>query len=500
MNLVILPVLIPLLTALTGLVWSRPSLHRRQLFAASALVQLGVGILLLEQTRTGEILVLLVGHWPAPVGITLVVDLLSALMVCFGALVALVAILFGFMEAQARIAHPLRQPLVQFLMVGVNLSLVTGDLFNLFVAFEVMLIASYSLLTLEADNWDIQQAFPYVAINIVGSTFFLCAAGLTYSLFGSLNFADLAQRMPEMADDPRVTVIALLLLVVFGIRAGVVPLHYWLPNSYPTLTYSLAGLFGGVLTKVAVYVIIRVFGTVFPPTVEWVYPLLGGVAVITAVIGGVGAISRGYIRGILAFHIVSQIGLMLLALSLGTPLALAGALYILLHNMVVKSSLFFLAGGAACLNSTDDLERMGNLWRAAPWLGVLFFLQAMSLAGLPPLSGFWGKYLIVLEGFRVGAWFLVLGAMVAGMLTLFSMLKIWLAAFWYERKDQPVRLEDARWRPMAWLVGILAGVSLAMGVGAEPFMQLVQQAAAGALDSARYAEAVLGQPGKGGGW
>jgi multicomponent Na+:H+ antiporter subunit D len=500
MNQVILPLLVPVLTALVGLVWSRPSLQRRRFFAGSALAQVLVGGWLVYETRSGEVLVLLAGNWPAPVGITLVVDLLAALMLGFAALVALVSILFGYVEAPARIAHPLRQPLVQFLMAGVNLSLITGDLFNLFVAFEIMLIASYALLTLEADNWDIQQAFPYVAINIVGSTLFLCAAGLTYSLFGSLSFADLARRMPDLGGDPRVTVIGLLLLLVFGIKAGVVPMHYWLPNSYPTLTFSLAGLFGGVLTKVGVYVIIRVFGTVFPPTVEWVYPVLGSVAVVTAVVGGVGAISRGYIRGILAFHIVSQIGLMLLAVSFRTPLALAGALYILLHNMVVKSSLFLLGGGAACLNRTDDLERMGNLWRTAPWLGLLFFLQAMSLAGLPPLSGFWGKYLIVVEGFQQGAWILVCGAMVAGMLTLFSMLKIWLAAFWFEREGQVVRRADPRWSRMAWLIAILTVVSLAMGLGAEPFLQLIQQAAVGALDSAAYADAVFGHAGKGGGW
>jgi multicomponent Na+:H+ antiporter subunit D len=500
MNLVILPLLLPMLTALAGLVWSRPSMRRRQLYGLSALVQWLVASWLVHSTRSGEVLVLLAGHWPAPVGITLVVDLLSALMLWFAALVALVAILFSYVEAPARIAHPLRQPLVQFLMVGVNLSLITGDLFNLFVAFEIMLIASYALLTLEADNWDIQQAFPYVAINILGSTLFLCAAGLTYSLFGSLNFADLALRMPEFGDDPRVTIIGLLLLLVFGIKAGVVPLHYWLPNSYPTLTFSLAGLFGGVLTKVGVYVIIRIFGTVFPPTLEWFYPVLGGIAVTTAIIGGMGAISRGYIRGILAFHIVSQIGLMLLAVSFQTPLALAGALYILLHNMVVKSSLFFLAGGAACVNATDDLDRMGNLWRATPWLGLLFFLQAMSLAGLPPSSGFWGKYLLVLEGFNQGAWILVLGAMVTGMLTLFSMLKIWLGAFWLERDDQVLRRSDPRWSRMTWLVAVLSAVSLAMGLGAEPFVQLVQQAAVGALDSAGYAEAVFGHAGKGGGW
>jgi multicomponent Na+:H+ antiporter subunit D len=243
-----------------------------------------------------------------------------------------------------------------------------------------------------------------------------------------------------------------------------------------------------------------VFGTVFPPTVEWVYPVLGGIAVTTAVVGGVGAISRGYIRGILAFHIVSQIGLILLAVSFRTPLALAGALYILLHNMVVKASLFLLGGGAACLNHSDDLDRMGNLWRAAPWLGALFFLQAMSLAGLPPLSGFWGKYLIVVEGFHQGAWFLVLGAMGTGMLTLFSMLKIWMAAFWLEREGQVVRLNDPRWSRMTWWIAVLAVVSLAMGVGAEPFMVLVQQAALGALDSAAYADAVFAQAGKGGGW
>lgn len=498
MNWPIAPLLLPMATALLALAWGRPGVARRRLVGASAALQLLVAIGLVWRTVAEGTLVLRLGNWAAQYGIVLVIDPLAAIMLTLSTLIALGAVLYGFAETSVRVEHPLRLPLMQFLVLGINLAFCTGDLFNLFVAFEVMLIASYALLTLEADDWDIKQAYPYVAVNLVGSTLFICAAGLAYGLFGTLNFAELALRAREMGDDPRVLPLALLLLVIFGIKAGLFPLYYWLPNSYPTLPFPLSALYSGMLTKVGVYVLLRMFCTVLPHDLHFAHHLLAWLAGVTMLVAVLGAISRNFIRGILSFHILSQIGFMVLAIGLFTPLSVAAAIFYIVHHIIVKSSLFLIGGTAMVLNRSDDLSRMGNLWQQTPWLGVLFLIQALSLAGLPPLSGFWGKYLILVVGFEQGEYWLVGAAIVASILTLFSMLKIWNGAFWASDDEREVCLWDPRWARMAWVIAGLTLISVAIGLGAEPFFRLAREAAERALDHAGYAAAVLQALGKGG--
>jgi multicomponent Na+:H+ antiporter subunit D len=497
MNWPIVPILLPLLTGLAVVFMSRPSPRRRALVAASALAQLALALWLLAQTWDGRLLVLPMGGWSASVGIMLVIDLFSAIMLSLSALIALASILYGYAETRIGIEHPLRLPLIQFLVTGINLTFCTGDLFNLFVAFEVMLIASYALLTNEADDWDIKQAYPYVALNLVGSTLFICAAGLAYGLFGTLNFAGIASVSGGMADDARVLVLALLLMVVFGIKSGIFPLYFWLPNSYPTLPFPLAALFAGMMTKVGVYVMLRVFGSVLPHDLYGVHLLLAWLAALTMVIAIVGAISRNFIRGILALNIASHVGFMVLAIGLFTPLSCAAAIFYMVHHIVVIASLFLFAGVAFCLNGTDHLDRVGNLWKRAPWLGVLFLFQGLSLAGIPPLSGFWGKYVIVVVGLEQRQFVLVGATILASLLTLYSMLKIWNTAFWSEAEAVPVRLDDPRWSRMTWVVAGLTALSIGIGLGAEGFMQLATRAAEGVLDQDGYAAAVLGAAAKG---
>jgi multicomponent Na+:H+ antiporter subunit D len=492
-NAAVLPVALPLATALLLLAW-RPGGAKRWIAGFSAAAQLVLAGGLIAHTFQNGPLALALGGWLAPYGIVLMVDLLAAIMLGLGAVTALAILLFGFAELPSSRAHPLRLPLVQFLMTGINLSFCTADLFNLFVAFEVMLIASYALLTLEADDWDIKQAFPYLAMNLVGGTLFLAAAGLAYGLFGSLNFAAIAERSAAMADDPRVVALGLMLVVVFGLKAGVFPLYFWLPNSYPILPAPLAALYGGLLTKVGVYALLRMFGQVLPPELPWVRDVLGWAGVATMWFGVLGAVSRNFVRGILSWHILSQIGYMLLALSLGSPLALAAAILFVGHNILVKSSLFLVGGAVSAINGTDDLTRTGGLWRHAPVLGTLFLLQALSLAGLPPLSGFWGKYLIVFEAIGQRSWLFAALALGAGMLTLFSMLKIWLGAFWNEaRAETPLALGQRRLRGMTAAIGVMTAAALAMGLGMEHCLRVTQEAVRQLTDCPAYIQFILGE-------
>ncbi|MBA4150679.1 MAG: hypothetical protein H0X66_21410 [Verrucomicrobia bacterium] len=497
MNWTIAPTILPILTALICLVWGQPRRARRVLVAASATLQLAVALFLVVKTYGGEAFVVGLGNWSSGLGIILVIDLLSAIMIALSTLIALASIIYGYFEMSRKVEHPLRLPLVQFLVAGINLSFSTGDLFNLFVAFEIMLIASYALLTLEADDWDIKHAFPYFAINLVGSTLFICGAGMAYALFGSLNFAEISVRAAEMSADPRVLALALLFLVIFGIKAGLFPLYFWLPNSYPTLPAPLAALYAGMLTKVGVYVLLRFFGTVMPHDLHFAHQLLAWLAGATMLLAVIGAISRNFIRGILSFHILSQIGFMVLAIGFFTPLSIAASIFYIVHHIVVKASLFLIGGVALCLNRSDNLNRMGNLWRDFPFLGILFLCQALSLAGLPPLSGFWGKYLIVVAGLDQQAYVLVGISIIASVLTLFSMLKIWNAAFWHTSDEVTVASGDKRARPMTAVVAVLASISLFIGLGAELFFSISKKAAEQTLDQSRYIELVRSYPGKG---
>jgi len=504
-NISALPFIIPFATAIILLIWRTSSPLRRDFILVSILGQnVLAGWLVWTLFQNGSPMVLAIGGWTPPLGIVLVVDLLAAIMLALSSLMLLGCVLFRYAAISPLIEHPLRQPLLQFLVAGINLTFITGDLFNLFVAFEIMLIASYALLTLEADDWDVKQAFPYLAINLVASAFFLAAVGFAYSLFGTLNMADIARTADGMTGDPRVTYLALMLALVFGVKAGLFPLYFWLPNSYPILSSSLAALYAGMLTKVGVYVLLRTFCTMLPQSLDGVYLFMAWLAAFTMIFGVMGAISRDFIRGILSYHILSQIGYMVLAIGLFTKVAIAACIFYIIHHIIVKATLFLIGGTVMALNETDDLKRTGGLWKPVPVLGICFLIQALSLAGIPPLSGFWGKYLIFVEGVRLaeevaGYYYIFVGAgVLAGILTLYSMLKIWNEAFWKPApENKPPRVNDRRWIGMTAVAGFFCVISLAIGFGAEGVFQVAMKASEMAMDQEGYIHAVLSVTGKG---
>ncbi len=484
-------VLFPVLVALLLLFIPRPSMIRRLIALAAVAILLGHALGVVAHNLSGDPLVLRLGGWISPFGIVLVADTLAGIMLSLASFTGLACVVFGFFETSVRDEHPLRLPLVFFLLAGIDLSFVTGDLFNLFVAFEVMLLSSYALMTLESGARESRQAWPYLTLNLVGSALFLAACGYTYSLFGTLNFAELAIRTDALAGDVRLTLLAIALLLVFGLKAGLFPLYQWLPGGYAAMPAPMAAFYAGMLTKVGVYVLIRIFGTVLPPGLSNLHSLIAWTAGLTMVVGVLGAVGQSRVQTILSYHIVSQIGFMALAVGLFSPFAFTAAIFYIMHHIVVKAALFLVGGAVIRLNGTDELALTGGLWRAAPWLGVAFVLQAMSLAGLPPLSGFWGKFMIIQEGFSQAEWILVGLSLVASVLTLMSMLKIWLGAFW---KEAPASRGSAAAascpRGMSAVVVAMAAVSLVIGLGAERFVVVARQAAAETLDRAGYVAAV----------
>ncbi len=498
-SLVIAPFALPIATALLCLFVGRVGVWRRWVVGISAFIQLGVAFVLATQAVGQSPLVVVMGGWTAPLGVALVVDGLAALMLCLSALVAFVCILFSYLELQVEVEQPMRLPLMQLLVAGINLTFMTGDLFNLFVAFEIMLVASYALLTLEANDRHIKEAFPYLAVNIFASGIFLISAGLAYAVFGTLNLAQISERAAAMEGQFSVLLVMLLLMVVFGIKAGVFPLYYWLPNSYPILPYSLSALYCGMLTKVGVYVLLRMLCTVFPHSLDRVHIVLALLAGATMVMAALGAISRNFIRGILSFQHVSQIGYMILAIGLFTPMAITACVYYVIHHIIVKSSLFLIGGIAFFRSGSDHLERMGSLWKLSPLLGCLFLLQAFSLSGIPPLSGFWGKYVVISESLGEGHYWLAVAALLASLLTMVSMMKIWLKAFWAKaRVEQAPTISRHALHGMTLIVAIMVFFSLCIGFNAEFFLKIAQSAANGLMDQSIYRESVLKTLGKGG--
>ncbi|MFW6336234.1 MAG: proton-conducting transporter membrane subunit [Phycisphaeraceae bacterium] len=507
---IILFCLIPLLTGLLSVSLINQRWASRTLGAVSLAATFGIAVALLWTIRDGEVMTSQMGGWAAPFGITMVFDSLSGLLLAAASLVALGSYIHSFCSLDPQTERRYFHPLIHLLMFGVNLSFLTGDLFNLFVAFEIMLMASYALLVIGTSKPQLSQAYKYVLLNLLASTIFVMAAGMVYGMMGTLNIADLARIVSErqMAGEPLpagFTALGVLLLLVFGLKGAFFPLWFWLPDTYWTPPIAVAGLFGGMLTKVGVYAVARTFPLVFaqappegmdPTTSRSLLLVIFAIAApFTMFLAVLGAVSHHNIRRILAVHVISQVGYMVFAFALMSAAAIAGCVLFIIHNMVVKCSLFLCCGVMEKHAGTDDLDKLGGLLKRDAVLATLFFIAAMSLVGLPPLSGFFGKLVIIQEGFVVeGAWWLSIVGLVTGALTLLSMLKIWSYGFW-SPGPAPVAQEAKEvkrtMRPAYAGIALLVAAALFLGFGAQPVYTIAKNAGTQAVEPDAYIRAVL---------
>lgn len=490
--LVVLPVLLPLATASACLLLRRRHAAQRAASVVGASAHLALAAALLHRVDGAGIQVTQMGAWPAPYGISLVADLLAAIMVVLTGVTGLAVAVYalGSIDRQ-REAHGFH-PLLHVLLMGVSMAFLTGDLFNLYVAFEVMLMASFVLLALGGERAQLEGAVKYVTLNLLSSAIFLAAVGALYGVTGTLNMADLAHAVQRGTSPGLVTTLACLLLVAFGIKAAAFPFFFWLPASYHTPPVAVSALFAGLLTKVGVYALLRAFTLVFTGDSVLTHGLILGAAALTMVTGVLGAAAQFEFRRVLAFHIVSQIGYMLLGLGLMTPLALAGTVFYLIHHIVVKTNLFLVAGLVQRLSGSLELGSLGGLYRRRPVLALIFLVPACSLAGIPPLSGFWGKLLLVKAGLDAGQWLLTGIALAVSLLTLFSMTKLWNEAFWKEPPEPCIQTEAALPWTLLGPVVALAAITVLVGLGVGPVFALASRAAAQLADPAQYIQAVLG--------
>ncbi|MRG92146.1 Na+/H+ antiporter subunit D [Polyangium spumosum] len=496
--LLVLPVLVPMATAALALLFFRRERIQRALGLLGSLVELGVGVALLRAVVRGGIQSTQLGGWPSPYGITFVVDLFSALMVLLAGTIAVATSIYSVSDIdRERRAHGF-YPLMHVLLMGTNGVFVTGDLFNLYVWFEVTLIASFVLLVLGNERPQMQGAIKYVAMNLISSALFLTGVGILYGSVHALNMADLSLKVPTLSAPIRTT-LAMIFLVAFGIKAAVFPLFFWLPDSYHTPPVTVTALFAGLLTKVGVYALVRVFTLVFVSDGESTHALLLGIAAFTMAVGVLGAVSQREVRRILAFHSVSQVGYMVMGLGLFTSSSLAGAIFFVLHHAIIKSNLFLISGLMRPDGKDVRLDFQGGLLSRSPGLSACFLVTALSLAGLPPLSGFWAKLILVRSGLEVGsrgAAAVVATSLAVGLVTLISMTKIWNEAFW---KPAPPEAELAPRprvsRPRALLyvpVVLMTALGVTIGMAPEPLLEIVRRAAAQLADPTEYVRAVLG--------
>ncbi|RNE49902.1 Na+/H+ antiporter subunit D [Corynebacterium alimapuense] len=517
--LIPLPVILPAVAAALALLAVRhPHIQRIiALFTLLALIILATSMLIV--TDFEGIQTVQIGGWDAPVGITLVADRLSTLMLAVSAVVLFCvmwyAISQGVRDGSKDEPVAVFLPAYLLLTMGVNMSFLAGDLFNLYVGFEVFLVASYVLLTLGASPSRVRAGVSYVMVSMVSSMVFLFGIGMVYAAVGTINLAQIGLRMEEIPSGIRTAIFGVL-LVAFGIKAAVFPLDAWLPDSYPTAPSLVTAVFAGLLTKVGVYSIIRMRSVVF--TDGALDGMLMWVALATMIVGILGAMAQNDIKRLLSFTLVSHIGYMIFGIALGSALGLSGAIFYAVHHILVQTALFLVVGLIERQAGTSSLRRLGSLAYTAPVIAVLYLIPALNLGGIPPFSGFLGKIILLEAGANDGswqAWVLIGGAVITSLLTLYVMILVWSKGFLRDRKDAPEgNLANARPAPLVDITdevefgdredvgkipfgmvastATLIAASLAVTVAAGPLASVTGRAAESAQDVSIYRSAVLG--------
>lgn len=509
-----LPVVLPLLGAGLAMLVSHRPIIQRTLSVAVLVGVLVVAVLLLIEADKHGAQAVRVGDWPFPIAITLVVDRLSALLLLVSTVVTLGVLVYsvgqGTSDGDDETPLSIFHPTYLVLAAGVSNAFLSGDLFNLYVGFEVLLAASYVLLTIGGTPARVRAGVTYVVMSLLSSLLFLAAIALVYSATGTLNMAQLAGRLDALPDETKM-VLQLCLLIAFGIKAAAFPLSAWLPDSYPTAPAPVTAVFAGLLTKVGVYAIIRTQTLLFPDS--HLNDVLMVVAFLTMIVGIFGAVAQPDVKRMLSFTLVSHIGYMIFGVALASSAGIAGAVFYVAHHILIQTTLFLVTGLIERVGGSTAVPRLAGLAAASPLLAICFFIPAMNLAGVPPLSGFIGKVGLLQAGVEDGsvlAWVLVGGGVVTSLLTLYAVANVWNKAFWRPvREIDPISVsggrglaeaEVARSRlPAAMVVPTAAMVlvTLALTVFAGPLYDVSKRASEDLIARTPYISSVMDNPGTG---
>lgn len=496
-NFIILPVLIHMFTAIVAIFFWQKVNMQRIISVLGNSVALILSWKLFIKTWESGILTMQAGGWSAPFGIVFVSDTFSSTLVLLTGISAFCVSIFSTAAVSTQRIKYGYFAIFHFLIMGLNGAFLTGDIFNLYVWFEIVIISSFVLMTLGGRKPQMEGAIKYVAMNMLASTIFLTAIGILYGMTGSLNMADLAIKVAQIENRGLVNVTAILFFVGFGIKSAVFPLYFWLPSSYHTPPSSIAAIFGGLLTKVGIYAMFRIFTLIFVPD-DFMLNLFIFVAIMTLITGALGAISKFSMRRMFSYLIVCHIGYFMAGLGLFTEIALAGAVFYLIHDIIIKTNLFLVSGIIYKARGSTDLRRLGGFFKDYPRLSVLFAVVLFSLVGIPPLSGFWPKVNLFQAALSAKSILLILALIFASFITLYLIAKIWIEVFWkdlpkgdIQKGDELDALPKGRRFVLILPIVVLTSVSLIIGFGAEYVMQVCQRIAFEMINTQAYIHAVL---------
>ncbi|MGN1400013.1 MAG: Na+/H+ antiporter subunit D [Bacillus sp. (in: firmicutes)] len=490
-NIIILPIIIPLIAGLIMVIF-RKNIYIQKVISLLALLATGaVGVLLALKVKADGIQALQSGGWSAPYGISLVADMFAVILLIITAFTSLCCLIYAFYTIGKVREQNFFYPLFLFMISGVNGSFLTGDIFNLFVFFELMLISSYALITLGGERKQLRESIKYILINVMSSFFFLVAVAYLYAVTGTLNMAHMSVRVAEAGQDGLLTTVAILLLMVFSLKAGLL-LFYWLPGSYSVPPTAVAAIFAALLTKVGIYAIFRMFTLIFYHQPEITHLLIGILGALTMLLGGIGAISKWDIKGILTYNVIVSVGLIVAGLASFTADGITGSVFYLIHDINIKALIFLIGGTVIYLTGTSKLREISGLIRTHPFLGWMFFIAALSLAGIPPFSGFLGKVLITKGTFESGDYWLGAIGLISSLLVLYSIMKIFMNAFWGET-NLSEEMEKGTTRGIIVPIAMLTSVAVFLGLSGETISVYIQLAADGLMDPDLYIDAVLGK-------
>lgn len=489
-NIIVLPMIVPIMTAIF-LVFLRDYIKLQRIISFITMIFVAsITALLLYVVQTEGIMKLDFSGWLPPYGILFVADSFALILVLTASIVTAICLLYAFATIGERHEKMFFYPFVLFLIAGVNGSFLTGDIFNLFVCFEVMLLASYVLVALGGGKFQLRESLKYVLINVVASWLFLVALAFLYGTLKTLNMAHIAQRVAEVGQDPILTTVSILFLIVFALKAGLL-LFFWLPGSYSVPPTVVQALFAALLTKVGIYALFRTFTLMFPLNQDVTHLLIGIMAGVTIVAGCMGALSGRDVRTIATYNVIIGVGFILIGLASGTETGFAGAIYYLVHDMLAKALLFLILGTVVYVTGETIVKNMSGLIRNYPLFGWIYFLVMCALAGIPPLSGFLGKVLIGQGAIEGENYVLLTLGFASSVIVLYSLLRIFLASFFGE-----TTISEADKKPIPKLAmvsfALLAIIIISIGIAAEGIAPFVEDAARTLANPSIYIEAILG--------
>ena len=487
-----LPIILPFLAGVIMLFLGKRPMPHRMISAVTSLIMVGVAAFNVYYVYVNGTMVTFIGNWSAPFGISVVYDMVAALLVLTTSIVTFFVVVYSFQSIGYERERYYYYPMVLFMITGIIGAFTTGDIFNMFVFFEVFLLASYVLITLGSRKIQLQEGFKYLVVNIVSSNFFLVGLAYLYSVTGSLNMADIHIKLSNYDGNLAImTIVAVVFLFVFATKAGLFPLYFWMPGSYNAPPMPVIALFGALLTKVGVYAIARIFSLFFTNDVGNTDQVLLLLSLLTIIVGSIGALAYTNMKQIIIYNIMIAVGVIMVGFSMMDYAGTVGSMYYLIHDMIIKAALFLLIGFIIYRTGKNDAADLGGLIRQHPVVGWTFFIATLSLAGVPPFPGFFGKLYIVESAFDNGHAIAAILVLLSSLVVLYSVIRIFIKVFWGE-PAQPIELKNIKSDKLLFSAVGLVIISAVFGLSADFLFPIFEMAAESFFDPSSYSNYLMG--------